>query len=294
MIQNIFSDAHMHQLLTVKRLSLKALKEKDRSIDQRPKPFEGLTKEQLKDELRNRCLLFSETLVKDDYEKELKEELKGIQRVPALLFLSPTIDLEELSLQSYEHLTCEPMHDVSNHITNILKEIPGHLNKDQNSLFENIMELTLGGKEIKRACDNRAAIVIFAQQLRGHLSKELQILLDTLVEMQTILYKNDVHRSPRLILRYYNCSFLHFLMCDTVFGSRPIHHTFRKMYGKYLHNLLSHAPQQLRIISGASSNAENEERLFSTMKSITQSTSSNKPGHIIGNVSSHSSRAETW
>ena len=176
------------------------------------------------------------------------------------------------------------MHDISNHIANIIEEIPSHLEKDQKAKFAEILELTLGDKEIKRATDYRAALLIFANQLRGHISDTLQSLLDTLAEMQAILYSDDIKRCPRLVLRYQNCSFLHFVMCHIQFSSSPKTLTTRKLYGKYLHNLVSHAPIQLRLISGTSCNAENEERMFSTIKSITQSTSCNRPGHIIGNL----------
>ena len=55
----------------------------------------------------------------------------------------------------------------------------------------------------------------------------------------------------------------------------------RKFYGTYLHDLTTHAPIQLRIVSGHSSNAEEEECTFNTVKFITNTTSSYHPGHII-------------
>jgi len=179
-----------------------------------PKPFEHLKKKDIQAELRARKLLFNETNNKSDYEKELKSELKGVQRVPALLFLNPTEKMANLNIASYEALPCEPMHDISNHIGNILEEIPSHLTKEQKNKFNEILQLTLGDKEVKRATDHRAALVIFSNQLRGHVSETLQSLLDTLSEMQAILYSNDIKRCPRLILRYHNVSFLHFVMCN--------------------------------------------------------------------------------
>ena len=53
---------------------------------------------------------------------------------------------------------------------------------------------------------------------------------------------------------------------------------------KYQHNLLVHAPLQYRLVSGASINCEDEERIFNSIKDITQSTTNNKPGHVIGNL----------
>ena len=57
-----------------------------------------------------------------------------------------------------------------------------------------------------------------------------------------------------------------------------------KLYGKYLQNLVSHQPIQLRLISGDSSNAEDEERIFNAIKGITKSTSNNKASHVIPNL----------
>ena len=51
-----------------------------------------------------------------------------------------------------------------------------------------------------------------------------------------------------------------------------------------MHKLLVHSPIQYRLINGQSVNCEGEERFFNTIKQITRSTSSYKPGHIIGNI----------
>ena len=57
-----------------------------------------------------------------------------------------------------------------------------------------------------------------------------------------------------------------------------------KPFGKYAHNLLIHAPIQYRIISGESINAEQEERTFNTIQSITKGITNNRRGHFIGNM----------
>ena len=41
---------------------------------------------------------------------------------------------------------------------------------------------------------------------------------------------------------------------------------------------------QYRLINGQSINCEGEERFFNTIKQITRTTISYRPGHIIGNV----------
>ena len=102
--------------------------------------------------------------------------------------------------------------------------------------------------------------------------------------MQDILYKDDEARSPRLILRYHNCSWYHHMLCKEIIGFQLRKMTVRKFYGTYLHDLTAHGPIQLRIVSGRSSNAEEEERTFNTVKSITNTTSCYRPGHIISNI----------
>ena len=57
-----------------------------------------------------------------------------------------------------------------------------------------------------------------------------------------------------------------------------------KIYGKYLHTLLIHAPLQYRLVSGESINCEDEERFFKTIRDITHGTSNNSQGHLIGNL----------
>ena len=119
--------------------------------------------------------------------------------------------------------------------------------------------------------------------MRGTASAGAQNLLDTPVDMQDILYKGDESRSPRLILRYHNSSRYHHILCENLVGFKPEKMTMRKFYGTYLHALTAHAPVQLCIVSGRYSNAE-EKRTFNTVKSITDTTSSYRPGHIIRNI----------
>ena len=57
-------------------------------------------------------------------ENNLTNELQGVQRVPALLFENPTKDLKDINIEDYEIIVCEPMHDVSKHIDNVLAELP--------------------------------------------------------------------------------------------------------------------------------------------------------------------------
>ena len=60
--------------------------------------------------------------------------------------------------------------------------------------------------------------------------------------------------------------------------------TKNKFYVKYLHALIAHAPMLLRMASGKSTNAEEEERTFNSLKTITTSTSNFHPDHVILNA----------
>ena len=114
--------------------------------------------------------------------------LQGIQRVPALLYHNPISTFKDHHIDDYEALQCEPMHDISNHIANIIEELPRHLTKEQKAIFNETLELALGGKDTKRATDYRLAIILIAKRFQGVLTETLQSLLNTLVEMQEILY----------------------------------------------------------------------------------------------------------
>ena len=107
---------------------------KKNSLAQKPKPLQGLKKEELQVELEGRGTVKDATrMLKPDLEKELATELRGVQRVPALLYSNPSVSFESLNLQSYEALGCEPMHDISNHIANVLEELPNHLKGEAKS-----------------------------------------------------------------------------------------------------------------------------------------------------------------
>ena len=93
-------------------------------------PFENLDRKQLEDELRSRKLYDNIGSNKETMGKTLKNELRGIQRVPTLLFHTPNTEaFEELNLQFYEISSIEPMHDLAGHIKNILQEFGYHRSK---------------------------------------------------------------------------------------------------------------------------------------------------------------------
>ena len=57
------------------------------------------------------------------------EEMAGIHRLPALLFEEPDATLESLHLHQYDVLSCEPLHTIKGHITNLFEELPRQVPK---------------------------------------------------------------------------------------------------------------------------------------------------------------------
>lgn len=136
-------------------------------------------------------------------EKSLKKNLRGIQRVPSLVFQNPNNQsLMHYNLEDYEICSVEPMHDLSGHIKNLLSELPHHLDKIERKFFENAYEISFGGRDNNRACDYRRGLIELAATLKNKISdnENLEILL-TLIEIQRILYSNALERRPRQILQ---------------------------------------------------------------------------------------------
>ena len=104
-----------------------------------------------KEELIRECKV--DGLLKPALESNLKEVLRGIQRVPALCFPQQQCSLQELSLGNYEVLPVEPLHDLKEHINNIFKELPIHLNDEEKVLFDETMEAVLSTKEKLQGSD---------------------------------------------------------------------------------------------------------------------------------------------
>ena len=57
--------------------------------------------------------------------------MRGIQRVPSLLYHNPSISFLNKHLTKYEILSIEPMHDICGHIKNIFTELPNVLNENE-------------------------------------------------------------------------------------------------------------------------------------------------------------------
>ncbi|CAB4005601.1 Hypothetical predicted protein [Paramuricea clavata] len=191
--------------------------------------------------------------------------------------------LETINCQNYKILPFEPLHDISKHVENVFEELP-HLKKDQAKPILDVSDVSLNGKDTKRTFDYRCSLVQVSLHTRGKIPSKAQHLLDTLVEIQQIAYASEEARTPRQVLRFHNLTWLHGILCTEVIGFQLKKLTCRKLYGNYFHNITSHAAMQNRIINGRSSNVEEQERAFNTIKNITKGTSSNHPNQLIGNI----------
>ena len=130
-------------------------------------------------------------------------------------------------------------------------------------------------------CDKRKILLQLTQNLHYEIDGCVHMLLRSLSEIQRILYLGDDFRTSKEI---YDCTTFVCKVEKNYVNWNCIKMTRDKLYWKYEHNLLVHAPIQYRLVSGDSINCEDVERIFNSIKDITQSTTNNKPVHVIGNL----------
>ena len=203
-----------------------------------------------------------EDLDKPQLQALLTEHLHGIQRVPALMINSNRKTLGDLNLSNYEIIPTEPLHDLKEHIKNILTELPELLSQPELEIFNRVKEAVVESKDKLRGCDYRFWAVTLALQLNNKARLTIAQLLGTLAELSELCYASAEKRTPKFILRFHNVAFLHAQAFLKIF-TNPKNLTLRKMYGVYWHSLTVHAPVVSRIISLNSVNTEEEEETWS-------------------------------
>ena len=150
-----------------------------------------LSVSQLKAELRSRNVeLTNLKSTKKDLVPELKKVLLGIKRVPILLH-NPHKNLNQMGLARYEIVMVECMHDIANHIDNILEQLPNHLKGDDKEKFTEMIETHKAEKEKKRCCDKCKILLQLTQNLHYEIDGCVHRLLRSLSEIQRILYLGD-------------------------------------------------------------------------------------------------------
>ena len=245
--------------------------------------FCKLTKEDIVVELVERKVKFYTHEMRNDLKLKLDEAIKGCHRVPALIIRKPLIPLQSLGLGKYEVLPCEPLHSVSGHIKNLYDELPSHLNKTEKNYFNEAVVASFAGKEAKRAADYRLSIIDCILCLHNKIEADIYNILLQMCEIQEILYRGELKRTTMSILRLYNISFLHAIKLNETAKSPKVL-TTRKLFGQYYHALMVHAPDQYRLLSGASANTEEEERTFNFLKTISTLTSNHHPENVLANA----------
>lgn len=198
---------------------------------------------------------------KKDLRKTIKTNLKGVQRVPSLLLTYPEEPLEDINLKNYQILDCEPLHDLKGHLSILLEELPHILQQPLRGEIEAIIDCNLYSRETKRGGDYRLTVIHILALLRKRKTpqKALQFL-ETTVDISNIMYTGENKRSPRLLLKFYNTTWIHFELCKELFHS-PKSVSHRKMFGiiLYLHSISIHVAGQLKIINLKATNTEHEE-----------------------------------
>ena len=112
------------------------------------------------------------------------------------------------------------------------------------------------------------------------------MLMASISEISHLIYRDDVDRCPKLVLRLYNLTWLHHELCVDLFP-QPKKITMAKMFGIYFHSLLVHAPRQYEVVSLSSANTEKQERLFGQARAAASSTSNRQPENVIKSILLH-------
>lgn len=251
-------------------------------------PFQNMKKQDLEDELENRNIDTS-NLNRNAMQQQLQETMSGIVRTPALSMQHPEDNLGKQNLQNYEVLCCEPLHDISGMVKNLIEELPSHLeNKTVRTDYEKFSADTIGDRNQVKGSDAR----LFAIKLvkftinkknEGKVSDELVRLISSLVEIINIAYSGYENRSPRQLLRLYNQCFIFAVLCKKIIGN-PVKMTSRKFYGIHFHSITTHLAETFRIINTKSVLTEQEERSFGNLRRISSATSNRKAGWVVDNA----------
>ena len=246
------------------------------------KPFEVLNSEQLRQELVALGVYdFGRT--KKDRVDTLKSTLRGIQRVPTILLNNPTESLTQINLEGYTVLDCEPLHDIKGHFENLLLELPHVLESTLSAEVRKVLKVDLWDKTTKRGADYRVAMIHTLSVLQRQTPTNILQVVETAVDISSILYQEEIQRSPKAVLRLYNKTWLHFELSKELFSATSTI-THQKFFGIYLHALTLHAPPQYEILNLKSANTEHEERLFGQAKQIVNNASNRHPNNVIPNI----------
>lgn len=250
-------------------------------------PFQGLRKEHIIEELESRGIWLHDEK-KPIVQDKLTEILHGIVRPPALCCLHPLKSTSELNIKYYEILACEPLHDLTNVIQNLIQELPHHVGENNKQDFLSFSDTTIGNKNQIKGSDARLYVVKLAKfsiqkYEEGKITESIPNLVNSLVDIVTICYSDYDTRSPKQLLRLYNQCFVFGLLCKSVIGN-PQKLTTRKFYGNHFHSITIHVPETARLFCLKSIVPEQEERSFGTLRRISENTTNRQPKFVVDNA----------
>lgn len=102
-------------------------------------------KEEKNEELEKRSV-WPEKETKSEVQEKLASLLHGVVRPPALCCDDPKRTVKDLHIDNYEVLACEPLHDLTNVIQNLIDELPYHVPDGTKEEFLAFSETTIGQK----------------------------------------------------------------------------------------------------------------------------------------------------
>ena len=199
------------------------------------------------------------------------------------IYIYSDIFNELLSFQHLEVDDSEGLHDTKESIKilfDVLKDIL--VGKPKEVLLE-VLKTTIERKDRARGCDYREALLDLTVQLNGVCSREQFQLLRTLCEVCRLVYLPAEERNEKEVLRLLNTSYIYGVLLQRVAPASCKKLTWRKIFGIYYHAITTHMPITFKYIALSSLNAEDDERQFSTINSISRGTSNRKSDHILSN-----------
>ncbi|CAC5403196.1 unnamed protein product [Mytilus coruscus] len=189
-------------------------------------PFKNLKKEEIINELDHRKI----EIMKEDkpsLQQKLTELLHGICRPPALMLNDPSISASENHIAHYEIMHCEPLHDITNVVQNVLSELPHHVEDPETKMaLEKFTSKAIGDKNQLKGSDARCIAIkleklVHPLFLDGKISYDIVKMVSSMVEIIHIAYSPEEKRSPRQVLRLFNITFLFGVLAKSVIENDP-------------------------------------------------------------------------
>ena len=115
--------------------------------------------------------------------------------------------MKELKLTQSEVAAAKLLHDLKEHINNILKELPKHLTDEEKTLFEEAIEAVLTTKEKLRGPDYHLCYIVLALHLGSNCHLTIRRLLYSLAELCELLYTPSDKCTPQHSMRHFAMSF---------------------------------------------------------------------------------------